>query len=58
MHVFLIRAFIHAHVIFMKTITLDDEAYGLLKMWKTSGRESFSMVVKQIVSVPGTPVRS
>lgn len=38
----------------MKTITLDDEAYGLLKMWKTSGKESFSMVVKRVVPVPGT----
>jgi predicted CopG family antitoxin len=38
----------------MKTITLDDEAYGLLKMWKTSGRESFSKVVKRVVPVPGT----
>jgi hypothetical protein len=38
----------------MKTITLDDEAYALLKLWKTSGRESFSMVVKRVVPVPGT----
>lgn len=38
----------------MKTITLDDEAYGLLKMWKKSGKESFSMVVKRVVPVPGT----
>jgi negative regulator of replication initiation len=38
----------------MKTITLDDEAYALLKRWKTSGKESFSMVVKRVVPVPGT----
>jgi predicted CopG family antitoxin len=38
----------------MKTITLDEEAYGLLKMWKTSSRESFSMVVKRVVPAPGT----
>jgi predicted CopG family antitoxin len=38
----------------MKTITLDEEAYGLLKMWKTSQRESFSKVVKRVVPVPGT----
>jgi predicted CopG family antitoxin len=39
---------------YMKTITLDDEAYALLKMWKTSGKDSFSMVVKRVVPVPGT----
>jgi len=38
----------------MKTITLDEEAYGLLKMWKSSDRESFSKVVKRVVPVPGT----
>lgn len=38
----------------MKTITLDDEAYGLLKMWKRAPRESFSSVVKKVVPVPGT----
>lgn len=39
---------------YMKTITLDDEAYALLKMWKSSGKESFSTVVKRVVPVPGT----
>lgn len=38
----------------MKTITLDDEAYGLLKMWKVSGKESFSKVIKRVVPAPGT----
>jgi len=38
----------------MKTITLDDEAYELLKMWKRTPRESFSQVVKKVVPVPGT----
>lgn len=38
----------------MKTITLDEEAYDLLKMWKTSNKESFSKVVKRVVPVPGT----
>ena len=38
----------------MKTITLDEEAYALLKSWKRSGRESFSAVVKQVVPRPGT----
>lgn len=41
----------HEH---MKTITLDDEANGILKMWKSSQRESFSRVVKRVVPVPGT----
>lgn len=38
----------------MKTITLDDDAYQLLKMWKRTPRESFSAVVKKVVPVPGT----
>lgn len=38
----------------MKTITLDDEAYELLKMWKRTSGESFSKVVKKVVPVPGT----
>lgn len=38
----------------MKTITLDDEAYSLLKMWKTSNKESFSKVIKKVVPAPGT----
>jgi len=38
----------------MKTITLDDEAYRLLRMWKSSQQESFSRVVKRVVPVPGT----
>lgn len=37
-----------------ETITLDEDAYGLLKMWKTSNKESFSKVVKRVVPVPGT----
>jgi hypothetical protein len=38
----------------VKTITLDDEAYGLLKMWKSSAKESFSKVIKRVVPAPGT----
>lgn len=38
----------------MKTITLDDDAYELLKTWKRTPRESFSAVVKKVVPVPGT----
>ena len=38
----------------MKTITLDDDAYELLKMWKRTPRESFSAVVKKVVPAPGT----
>jgi hypothetical protein len=35
----------------MKNITLDEEAYGLLKMWKSSNRDSFSKVIKRAVPV-------
>jgi len=38
----------------MKTITLDDEAYTRLKVWKRDPKESFSHVVKRIVPEPGT----
>lgn len=37
-----------------KTITLDDEAYGRLRAWKRSERESFSSVVKRVLPAPGT----
>ena len=45
------------HIVYtrnMKTITLDDEAYALLKAWKRAPRDSFSSVVKQVVPRPGT----
>lgn len=38
----------------MKTITLDEESYGLLKSWKRGSKDSFSTVIKRIVPVPGT----
>ncbi len=38
----------------MKTITLDDAAYDLLKVWKRSPKESFSHAVKRLVPQPGT----
>ena len=41
------------HDIFMKTITLTDQAYERLKSWKT-GRESFSEVVLRTVPKRGT----
>jgi len=41
----------HGH---MKTITLDKEAYSLLKMWKSSNRDSFSKVIKRVVPVSCT----
>ena len=36
----------------MKTITLDDIAYGRLKSWKQSSNESFSSVVKRVLPEP------
>lgn len=52
---FLIRlALRRVYVNEMKTITSDEKACSLLKMWKTSGRESFSIIVKRVVSTPGT----
>jgi hypothetical protein len=38
----------------IKIITLDEETYGLLKMWKASNRGSFSKVIKRVVSISGT----
>jgi predicted CopG family antitoxin len=38
----------------MKTITLDDEAYGRLKSWKRAPGDSFSKVVKRVVPEAGT----
>jgi hypothetical protein len=38
----------------MKNITLDKEAYGLLKMWKSSNRDSFSKVIKRAVPISCT----
>lgn len=38
----------------MKTITLDEEAYALLKSWKRKPKDSFSSVVKNVVPRPGT----
>ena len=38
----------------MKTITLDDEAYGRLKAWKRGTSESFSSVVKRVLPSPGS----
>lgn len=39
---------------FMKTITLDEDAYGRLKAWKKGRGESFSSVVKRVIPEPGT----
>lgn len=41
----------HEH---MKTITLDEEAYGRLKSWKRGTSESFSSVVKRVLPPPGS----
>lgn len=38
----------------VKTITLDGEAYGRLKVWKKGSSESFSSVVKRVLSAPGS----
>lgn len=38
----------------MKTITLDEESYALLKSWKRKPKDSFSSVVKKVVPRPGT----
>jgi predicted CopG family antitoxin len=38
----------------VKTITLDEESYALLKSWKRKPKDSFSSVVKQVVPRPGT----
>ena len=38
----------------MKTITLDDEAYGRLKAWKRGTSDSFSSVVKRVLPAPGS----
>jgi len=39
----------------MKAVTLDEVACQRLKAWKTSGKESFSQVIKRLVPEPGTP---
>jgi predicted CopG family antitoxin len=39
---------------FMKTITLDEEAYTRLKAWKRGSSESFSSVVKRVLPSPGS----
>ena len=38
----------------MKTITLDDEAYGRLKAWKRGTSDSFSSVFKRVLPAPGS----
>ena len=46
----------HAFVfrVYMKTITLSEEAYQRLKSWKTEPSESFSKVVLKAVPKRGT----
>lgn len=39
---------------YMKTITLDEDAYERLKSWKRLRGDSFSAVVKRIVPRAGT----
>ena len=41
-------------IAYMKTITLDDDAYERLKSWKRPGKDSFSAVVKRVVPRAGT----
>ncbi len=38
----------------MKTITPDEEAYGLLKMRKKGSKVSFSAAVRKVMPMPGT----
>lgn len=39
---------------YMKTITLDEEAYSRLKSWKRVPADSFSKVVKRVVPQAGS----
>jgi len=41
-------------IVYMKTITLDEESYSRLKSWKRESGDSFSKVVKRIVPRAGT----
>ena len=38
----------------MKTITLTDEAYGRLSVWKESAKDSFSRIVERMVPARGS----
>ena len=38
----------------MKTITLSDEAYYRIKMWKESPKDSFSKVIERLVPSRGS----